>query len=98
MDKDICSIQGRVSKLKTRLGNMEKQIKHLQDSVSKFKKKIESVKGQDSPLEVDPQGPCKRTHAHSKRIEEFSKKDEGNIGDDNMQTLVDQAVDLIKST
>ena len=98
MDKDICNIQGKVSKLETQLGNMEKQVKHLLDSVSKNGKKVESVKGKDSPPTVASQGPCKRTRAHSKRIEETSKKDKENIAAVNMQTLVNQAVDLIKST
>ena len=68
------------------------------DSVSKNGKKVESVKGKDSPMAATSQGPCKHTRAHSKRIEETSKMDEENIAAGNMQTLVDQVVELVKST
>ena len=45
-----------------------------------------------------PGGPRKRTRAHSKKIEDIGKKDEVKAVAKNMQILVDQALDLIKST
>ena len=95
MDKDICNIQGRVSKLKTQLGNMENQVKQLLDSVSKNGKKVESVKGKDQLTLKDL---VNIPRAQSKRIEETSKMDEENIAAGNMQTLVDQAFKLVEST
>ena len=97
MDKDISSIQGKVCKLETKLGNMDKQLKQLVDNVTNFLKKNEADKGQDSPPRADSQGPSKRTRAHSKKIEETSKKDEVKATAKTMHSLVDQAMNLINT-
>ena len=82
----------------TKLGELEKLFKHMADNVGNLLKRNEIDKGQDSPLGVAIQGPSKRTRAHSKKNEEASKKDEVKVGVENMQTQVDQAVDLIKTS
>ena len=60
-------------------------------------KKLDNVKGQDSPQRGDSQGPSKRTRAHSKKVEEMSKMDEVKNVVANMHILADQALDLIKT-
>lgn len=75
MDKDINSIQGRLSKIETRLGNMDKHLRQLADNMTSFLKN-EVDKGQVSPMEVESQGPSKHTRANSKKMEETSKKEE----------------------
>ena len=97
LDKDISSIQGKVSNLETRLGNMDKQLKKMVDSVTNFLKKNEVDKGQDSPPGVDSQGPSMHTQAHSKKIEETNKKDEVKATIETMHSLVDQVVNLINT-
>ena len=95
MDKDINNIQGKVLKLETKLGNLDKLFKQLADNVSNLLKRNESDKGQDSPPGAKTQGPIKCTRAHSKKNEEVSKKEKVKVVAENMQTLVDQALDLI---
>ena len=60
---------------------------------------VENVVGkdQDSPLGVDSQGPSRHTRAHSKKIEETSRKDEAKDAAEMMHSLVDQAVNLINT-
>ena len=98
MDKDISSIQGKVSKLETKLDNLDKLFKQLANNVSNLLKRNEFDKGQDSPLGVETQGPSKCIHDHSKKNEEVNKKDKVKATTENMQTLVDQVVDLIKTS
>ena len=45
---------------------------------------------------VDSQGPKKHTRAHSKKTEDIAKRDEVKAMVENMQMLVDQALDLTK--
>ena len=97
MDKDISSIQGKVSKIESRLGIMDKQIKQMVENVSTFLKKNEAGKDQDSPLGADSQGPSRRNRAHSKKIEETSRKDKAKDAAEMMHSLVDQAVNLINT-
>ena len=97
MDKDISSIQGKVSKLESRLGNMDKQLKQMVENVSTFLKKTEAGKDHDSPLGTDSQGPSMCTKAHSKKIEETSRKDEAKDVAEMMHSLVDQVVNLINT-
>ena len=59
------------------------------ENVSTFLKKNEAGKDQDSPLGVDSQGPSRRTRAHSKKIEETSRKDEAKDVAEMMHSLVD---------
>ena len=66
--------------------------------MSNLLKRNEFDKGQDSPLGEKTQEPSKCTCAHSKKNEEVSKKDEVKATAKNMQTLVDQAVNLIKTS
>ena len=87
-----------MSKIETRLGNMDKQLKQLVDNVTNFLKKNEVDKGQDSPPGADSQGPRKRTQAHSKKIEETSKKDEVKVVAKTMHTIVDQVLNLINTS
>ena len=61
-------------------------------------KKLEIEKGEDSPQAVEIQGSSKRTRAHSKKFEDMGKKDEVKAVVENMHILVDQALDLIKSS
>ena len=70
----------------------------MADNVSNLLKRNEIDKGQDSSLVAESQGPSKHTCAHSKKNEEVSKKDEVKASAENMKTLVDQAVDLIKTS
>ena len=67
------------------------------DNVYTLLKKLDMDKGQDSPPVVDSQGPNKRTRARSKKIDDTAKKDEVKAMAKNMQMLVDQALDLIKT-
>ena len=97
MDKDISSVQGKVSKLESRLGNMDKQLKQMVENVTTFLKKNEAGKDHDSPLGADSQGPSMRTRAHSKKIEETSRKDEVKAAAKTMHSLVDQAMNLINT-
>ena len=47
---------------------------------------------------AENQGPSKRTWAHSKKNEDASKMEEVKAVAENMNILVDWAVDLIKSS
>ena len=51
----------------------------------------------DSPPVVDSQGPNKCTRAHSKKIDDTTKKDEVKAMVENMQMLAGQALDLTKT-
>lgn len=94
MDKDISSIQGRLTKVETRLGNMDKHLRQLGDNMTTFLKN-EAEKSQVSPMGVDSQGPSKRTRANAKKMEENSKKEEVQAAAETMHSLVDQAVHLM---
>ena len=65
--------------------------------MTNFLKKNEADKGQDCPPRADSQGPSKRTRAHSKKIEETSKKEEVKAVVETMHTIVDQAMNLINT-
>jgi len=67
------------------------------ENVSSFLKKNEASKHQDSPLGADSQGPSRHTKAHSKKIEETSRKDEAKDVAEMMHSLVDQAMNLINT-
>ena len=45
MDKDISNIQGKVSKLETKLGNLDKLFKQMTDNMSNLLKRNEFDKG-----------------------------------------------------
>ena len=98
IDKDFNVNQGKVTMMKARMCNLEKLIKQMTDNVSTLLKKLDTNKGQDSPQAIDSQGPNKHTRAHSKKIDDIGKKDEVKAMAENMQILVDQALDLIKAT
>ena len=93
-----------------RVGNLEKMVKKLADQNCTILKtvadnfntllnKFEQGKGQDSKVMKEDQGPSKRTRDDSKKNEGV---EENNLDDmkayvENMNILVDQAVDLLKT-
>lgn len=97
-----------MTRLETKLNNIEKMIKKMANNnsnslktmtgnISSLLKKLEQEKGQDSPSVVDNQGPSKQTWAHSKKNEDMNKMEEVKAIAENMHILVDQDVDLIKT-
>lgn len=96
MDRDISIIQGRLSNVETRLGNMDKHLIQLGDNMTNLLKN-EAKKNQVSPMGVDSQGPRKCTRANSKKMEEVSKKEEVQAIAETMHSLVDQAVNLMNT-
>ena len=83
--------------MEAKMCNLEKLIQKMADNVSTLLKKLDMDKNQDSPSVVDSHGPSKRTRAHSKKTDDTTKKDEVKAMVENMQMLVDQALDLTKT-
>ena len=94
-DSDISEVQGM---LEAKFCNIEKIIKQLANNFSTLLKKMDMEKSHDSPPVVDSQGPSKCTRAHSKKTEDTAKRDEVKAMVENMQMLVDRALDLTKTT
>ena len=70
----------------------------MADNVGNLLKLLEHEKGLDSPPMAENQGPRKHTWANSKENKEVSKMNEVQVIAENMHILVDQVVDLIKTS
>lgn len=110
LDQLIKEFQKKIDGLDNKVVNMEKTVKKLTnqnrsilktvaDDINTLLNKFEQGKGQGSKEVKDDQGPSKHTRTNSKKTEgvEAKQMDDLKASAENMNILVDQAADLLKT-
>lgn len=99
--KKVTSLDAKVNNIekmiKKMIDNNSNALKNMADNVSSLLSKHEQDKGQDSFTIAENQGPSKYTRAHSKKNEEKKRMEEVKATAENMDILVDQAVEMLKT-
>ena len=96
MDNKVINMEKTVKKLADRNCSI---LKNVADNINTLLNKFEQGKGQDSKDMKDDHRPSKRTKANSKKIEvvEAKEMDDLKACVENMNILIDQAANLLKT-